>query len=102
MDKKNRPLVDARIFNSGELVPKSKVCYQILPGMYVLQNTMVFCCGDVSGRVWGGEGDEKGERKTAENYIQNREKALKLHLFGFAPPAASLIKRHDVKFDEII
>ena len=26
VDKKNRPLVDARVFNSGELVPKSKVC----------------------------------------------------------------------------
>ena len=25
MDKKNRPLVDVRIFNSGELIPKSKV-----------------------------------------------------------------------------
>jgi len=27
VDKKNRPMTEARIFNSGELVPKSKVCH---------------------------------------------------------------------------
>ena len=35
VDKKNRPLVDARIFNAGEIVPNSKDCYQILPGQDV-------------------------------------------------------------------
>ena len=30
VDKKNRPLVDVKIFNSGELVPKSKVVITIV------------------------------------------------------------------------
>ena len=35
VDKKNRPLVDARIFNSGELIPKCKVAKECFHENYL-------------------------------------------------------------------
>ena len=47
VDKKNRPLVDARIFNAGELVPKSKVSKYVRVMNRPLGDTRIFKAGEL-------------------------------------------------------